>query len=110
LRWAGNVGTGFSDSEIERLLARFKPLVRDASPFAEVPKMPRVKRSDIVWVEPELVAEVDFAEWTHEGRLRAPSYLRLRDDKEAPDVRRERAPLTAELKRGRRTLRLSNLD
>ena len=37
--------------------------------------MPRVRRSDVIWVEPKLVAEVEFAEWTHEGRLRAPSYL-----------------------------------
>jgi bifunctional non-homologous end joining protein LigD len=109
LRWAGNVGTGFSDSEIERLLVRFKPLVRDASPFAEVPKMPRVKRSDIVWVEPELVAEVEFAEWTHEGRLRAPSYLRLREDKAAPDVRREHVKVPPTMKRRGRELRFSNL-
>jgi bifunctional non-homologous end joining protein LigD len=110
LRWAGNVGTGFSDTEIRRLLKVFKPLERPDSPFAEAPRMPRVRASDITWVEPKLVAEVEFAEWTHEGRLRAPSYLRLRDDKEAPDVRRERSPLPGELKRGRRTLRLSNLD
>jgi bifunctional non-homologous end joining protein LigD len=110
LRWAGNVGTGFSDDEIERLRKILKPLERPDSPFAEVPKMPRVRASDITWVEPKLVAEVEFAEWTHEGRLRAPSYLRLRDDKEAPEVRRERASLSNELKRGRRTLRLSNLD
>jgi bifunctional non-homologous end joining protein LigD len=110
LRWAGNVGTGFSDSEIERLLARLEPLQRDESPFAEVPKMPRVKRSDVVWVEPELVAEVEFAEWTHEGRLRAPSYLRLREDKPAPDVRREHVGVPPAVKRGRRELRFSNLD
>ena len=110
LRWAGNVGTGFSDDEIERLRGLLAPLERSDSPFAEAPKMPRVRAADITWVEPKLVAEVEFAEWTHEGRLRAPSYLRLRDDKEAPDVRRERSPLPHELKRGRRTLRLSNLD
>jgi bifunctional non-homologous end joining protein LigD len=110
LRWAGNIGTGFSDAEIDRLLKILEPLKRPDSPFAEVPKMPRVRASDITWVEPKLVAEVEFAEWTHEGRLRAPSYLRLRDDKEAPEVRRERASLPRELKRGRRTLRLSNLD
>ena len=110
LRWAGNVGTGFSDSEIERLLARLEPLERDESPFAELPKMPRVKRSDVVWVEPELVAEVEFAEWTHEGRLRAPSYLRLREDKPAPDVRREHVGVPPTMKRGRRELRFSNLD
>ena len=110
LRWAGNIGTGFSDAEIERLRKALAPLERPDPPFAEVPKMPRVRASDITWVEPELVAEVEFAEWTHEGRLRAPSYLRLRDDKEAPEVRRERSPLPRELKRSRRTLRLSNLD
>ncbi len=69
LRWAGNVGTGFSDDEIERLRKALAPLERPDSPFAEVPRMPRVRRSDVTWVEPSLVAEVEFVEWTHEGRL-----------------------------------------
>ena len=90
LRWAGNVGTGFSESEMERLLGLLRPLRRPDSPFAVTPRMPRVRASDVTWVEPRLVAEVEFAEWTHEGRLRAPSYLRLREDLEAPEVRRER--------------------
>jgi bifunctional non-homologous end joining protein LigD len=110
LRWAGNVGTGFSDREIERLRGLLRPFERPDSPFIEVPKMPRVRKSDITWVEPALVAEVEFAEWTHEGRLRAPSYLRLREDKAPTDVRPERVPVPAVLKRGRRELRLSNLD
>jgi bifunctional non-homologous end joining protein LigD len=110
LRWAGNVGTGFSDHEIERLRGLLAPLERADSPFADVPKMPRVRRSDVTWVEPKLVAEVEFAEWTHEGRLRAPSYLRLRDDKAATDVRPERVPLPPLIKRGRRELRFSNVD
>jgi bifunctional non-homologous end joining protein LigD len=110
LRWAGNIGTGFSDREIERLLGLMRPLVRPDSPFAEVPKMPRIRKSDVTWVEPSLVAEVEFAEWTHEGRLRAPSYLRLREDKAAPEVRRERVPVEPVVKRGRRELRFSNLD
>jgi bifunctional non-homologous end joining protein LigD len=110
LRWAGNVGTGFSDAEIERLRRLLAPLERPDSPFADVPKMPRVRRSDIVWVEPELVAEVEFAEWTHEGRLRAPSYLRLREDRSATDVSRERLPLGLSMTRGRRELRFSNVD
>ena len=110
LRWAGNVGTGFSDDEIERLRALLAPLERADSPFAEVPKMPRVRRSDITWVEPDLVAEVEFAEWTHEGRLRAPSYLRLREDRAASDVRPERVSLPPLIKRGRRELRFSNVD
>jgi bifunctional non-homologous end joining protein LigD len=110
LRWAGNVGTGFDDAEIARLLRRLAPLRRPDSPFAEVPKMPRVRRGDVVWVEPELVAEVRFAEWTHDGRLRAPVYEGLRDDKEAAEVHRERAPIPEELRMGKRLLKLSNLD
>jgi bifunctional non-homologous end joining protein LigD len=110
LRWAGNVGTGFGDVEIERLRGLLKPLERETPPLVETPKMPRVRRGDVVWVEPRLVAEVEFAEWTREGRLRAPVYVRVREDKAALDVRRERAPLPAVLKRGRRDLRLSNLD
>jgi bifunctional non-homologous end joining protein LigD len=110
LRWAGNVGTGFAESEIDRLAALLQPLRRANSPFAETPRMPRVRRDDVVWVDPSLVAQIEFAEWTREGRLRAPVYLGLRDDKPADQVRREREPVPEEIRRGRRVLRLSNLD
>jgi bifunctional non-homologous end joining protein LigD len=91
LRWVGNVGTGFSERTIKELLAKLEPLRRDDSPLAEVPKMPRVRKNDVVWVEPKLVAEIEFAEFTHDGHLRAPSFQGLRDDKEAADVHREDA-------------------
>ena len=52
--------------------------------------MPRVRTTDVIWVEPKLVCEVEFAEWTSDGRLRAPVYMGLRDDKKARDVHRER--------------------
>jgi bifunctional non-homologous end joining protein LigD len=132
LQYAGNVGTGFTDAEIHRLMARLKPLRRKAPPFETVPKMPRVRKDEVVWAEPELVAEVEFAEWTHDGRLRAPSYKGLRDDKNAREVVREdpdgaappasaepgdapepapaREPLPAVIRRGKRELKLSNLD
>jgi bifunctional non-homologous end joining protein LigD len=110
LRWAGNVGTGFTDDEIARLLGIFRPLERPHAPFAEAPRMPRVRRSDVVWLEPVLVAEVEFVEWTHERRLRAPVYVGLREDKVAMDVRKEREPLAPVIRKGRRELRLSNLD
>ncbi len=109
LRYAGNVGTGFTGKEIERLLALMKPLRCEKPPLDPVPKMPRVRRGDVVWVEPKLVAEVQFAEWTHDGHLRSPSYLGLREDKAPEEVRAEE-PLPSEIRVGKRVLRLSNLD
>jgi bifunctional non-homologous end joining protein LigD len=109
LVYVGNVGTGFNDREIDRLLKRLKPLVRDTPAFREVPKMPRIRKGDVIWVEPKLVAEVEFVEWTHDGRLRAPAYKGLREDKEATEVRREQ-PMPTEIRKGKRVLKLSNLE
>jgi bifunctional non-homologous end joining protein LigD len=109
LVYAGNVGTGFNTKEIDKLLALLRPLKRSNSPFPEVPTMPKVRKSDVIWVEPKLVCEVEFAEWTHDGRLRAPSYKGLREDKAAEEVRREE-PIADTIKKGTRELKLSNLD
>jgi bifunctional non-homologous end joining protein LigD len=84
LRYAGKVGTGFSDHELDRLDALLAPLERDESPFVGT-GVPRASR----FVEPTQVAEVRFAEWTDAGRIRQPAYLGLRDDKRAADVVRE---------------------
>src|SRR5437763_23434 len=112
LEYVGNVGTGFTGEEIEKLLEKLRALERKDPPFREVPKMPKVRKGDVTWVEPKLVAEVEFAEWTHDGHLRAPSYQGLRDDKSADDVRietpaEERPPAAEYLPR---SLKLSNLD
>ena len=107
--WVGNVGTGFSDEDLESLLGKLRPLERKTSPFALTPKMPRVRKDEIVWVAPKLVAEVAFTEWTHENHLRAPRFVGLREDKAAEEVRREE-PMETEIRRGSRVLRLSNLD
>jgi bifunctional non-homologous end joining protein LigD len=109
LVWAGNCGTGFTEKEIDKLLRKLRPLERKSPPFDPVPKMPRVRKDDVVWVTPKLVCDVEFAEWTHDGRLRAPSYQGLREDKAPEEVRREQ-PVKTEVKQGRRLLRLSNLD
>ena len=109
LRYVGNVGTGFDDREITKLLNLLRPLATDEPPFDPVPKPPRVRRGDIVWVGPELVAEVEFVEWTHDGRLRAPAYKGLREDKSPREVHEEE-PLPTELRKGNRVLKLSNLD
>jgi bifunctional non-homologous end joining protein LigD len=106
LVWVGNCGTGFSEREIDDLLEKLEPLRRDTSPLAVVPKMPKIRKGDVVWVEPKLVAEVEFAEWTHDGHLRAPSYLGLREDKPAREVQRE-VPVEA---RPEGRVKLSNLD
>jgi bifunctional non-homologous end joining protein LigD len=109
LVYAGNVGTGFNGKEIEKLLDKLRPLRRSTPPFREVPKMPKVRKSDVIWVEPKLVVQVEFAEWTHDGRLRAPSYKGIREDKPAEEVRREE-PITDRIRKGSRELKLSNLD
>ena len=113
LEWVGNCGTGFTEDEIDQLLGKLRPLERRDSPFREVPKMPKIRKGDVVWLEPKLVAEVEFAQWTHDGHLRAPVYQGLRGDKAPEDVHREEpaAPEPPdEVRRGRRLLKLSNLD
>jgi bifunctional non-homologous end joining protein LigD len=111
LVYAGNVGTGFDEAEIKRLLGKLKPLERDTAPFREVPTMPKVRKGDVAWVEPKLVAQVEFVEWTHDGHLRAPVYKGLREDKSAEEVVMETpTPIEPELRKGSRVLKLSNLD
>jgi bifunctional non-homologous end joining protein LigD len=109
LRYVGSVGTGFTEKEIDRLLPMLRALETSAPPFDPVPKPPRVRKGDIHWARPELVAEVEFVEWTHDGRLRAPAYLGIREDKSALEVKVEE-PLPTEIRKGRRVLKLSNLD
>ena len=84
LRYAGKVGTGFTAATLADLAARLAPLRRDTTPFADVVREPHV-----TWVEPQLVAQVGFSEWTRDGRLRHPRYLGLREDKAAQEVVRE---------------------
>ncbi|HWH43392.1 MAG TPA: DNA ligase D [Thermoleophilaceae bacterium] len=84
LHYAGRVGTGFTEAELDRLSGLLEPLARDESPF-EGRQPPRGAR----FAEPLLLAEVEFREWTRDGMLRAPSYKGLRDDKEAGEVARE---------------------
>jgi DNA ligase D-like protein (predicted ligase) len=84
LRYAGKVGTGFDSAEIERLVGELERRERPTPPFtaADLPRRAR-------WAEPELVAEIEFTEWTRDGKLRHPRYLGLRFDKPAREVVRE---------------------
>ncbi|HEY6395973.1 MAG TPA: non-homologous end-joining DNA ligase, partial [Solirubrobacteraceae bacterium] len=80
--YAGRVGTGFTEKMLEELGRRLAPLRRESAPFSSAPKLPR----EAVFVEPCLVAEVEFREWTADGVLRAPSYKGLREDQAPRDV------------------------
>jgi bifunctional non-homologous end joining protein LigD len=87
LCFAGRVGTGFTEAELTRLLRLLDPLRRDTPPFDPPPPRPVVKEA--IWVEPEIVVEVAFTEWTGVGILRHPSYKGQREDKDPKDVVRE---------------------
>jgi len=84
LRYAGRVGSGLTQSELAVLEARFADLAVDACPFDPPP--PRTHAAGATWLRPELVVEVEYAEWTSEGRLRHPTYAGRRIDKDAADV------------------------
>jgi DNA ligase D-like protein (predicted ligase) len=87
LRYGGKVGTGFGRATLGDLLRRMHPLERDTPPFERTKGLPRL---GVHWLEPRLVGQVGFAEWTADGQLRHPRFLGLREDKPASDVVRER--------------------
>ena len=87
LRYAGNVGTGFTEESLRALHARLTALKARASPFAPSAGAPR----NAHWVRPELVAEVAFAQWTQAQRVRHGVFKGLRTDKPPKDIGRERA-------------------
>jgi bifunctional non-homologous end joining protein LigD len=85
LRYASHVGSGFDDRSLPLVRARLEALERRTCPFADKPEM----NAPTTWVEPKAVVEVKFQGWTDDGSLRAPVFLRLRDDIDARSVRRE---------------------
>jgi bifunctional non-homologous end joining protein LigD len=86
IAYAGKVGAGYSAATLHDLGARLRELETRQSPFVDVRPIPRGTH----WVRPDLVAQVGFAEWTKDGRLRQPRYLGLRDDQLPSEVVRER--------------------
>jgi bifunctional non-homologous end joining protein LigD len=86
LQYVGKVGTGFRDRDLDEIAAALGPLERGTSPFVDVP---RPDARDAHWVSPKRVGEVEFAEWTGDGRLRQPSWRGWRPDKDPADVTRE---------------------
>ncbi|MEO6098502.1 MAG: DNA ligase D, partial [Fibrobacteria bacterium] len=85
--FAGHVGGGFNEKLLKEVLGFMEPLKTAVCPFEEVPKT----NDKAQWIKPELVAEVEFAEWTDDGRMRHPVFLGLRPDKDPEACVRERA-------------------
>jgi bifunctional non-homologous end joining protein LigD len=92
LRFASHVGSGFDDRALKQVKAALEPLQRKTNPFSDEPEL----NAPTTWVKPETVAEVSFQSWTEDGHLRAPVFLRLRDDIDPRHVRRaETGPAAA---------------
>ena len=87
LHYAGKVGTGFDDDTLQRMRHQFDELEIGNCPFVEKDE---AEGKGVHWMEPKLVGEVGFTEWTADGMLRHPRFLGLRDDKAPRDVHRER--------------------
>lgn len=82
----GSVGSGFTEKDLQSIHSQLEPLARAESPFP----VPPGTNAPVAWVRPELVCEVELAGWTEDGSMRQPVFLRLREDKTARDVVRER--------------------
>jgi len=87
LRYAGKVGTGFNEASLKSLHAKLIRLERKDPPFADPPTGTEARGAH--WVEPKLVGEVEFSQWTRDGHLRHPSFQGLREDKNPDEVIRE---------------------
>lgn len=98
---AGRAGSGFTDRGLEEALARLEPLVVEEPPLSES-EVERVFAygRDVTWVRPELVVEVEYAEVTSDGNLRAPVFKRFRDDKPAAEVVRQDTTSAPRARRG----------
>jgi len=100
LRYAGHVGTGFTQQSLAELTKRLQPL-RTGRPAFEKP-LHSTARQRATWVRPELVAEVEFSEWTEDGMLRHPSFKGLREDKPAAQTGQEQAAREPAAKKSRK--------
>lgn len=89
LRYAGRVGTGFDAKRLEHLMAQMKPLEQDKSPLDKA--VTSAQARGVQWLQPKLVCEVEFAEWTREGVVRQASFIAQRTDKPAGQITQEKA-------------------
>lgn len=99
LKFAAKVGTGFDQKLLKALHQKFQKLVRSTCPFVNLPEkagqfgrgLTAAEMRRCTWLDPKLVCEIRFAEWTRDGHLRQPAFLGLREDKKPGEVVREKA-------------------
>ncbi|MEJ2618501.1 MAG: hypothetical protein P8Z35_26345, partial [Ignavibacteriaceae bacterium] len=103
LVYIGHSGGGFTEKDLEVLRKKFESLIRKSCPFKQVPKT----NTPATWIEPKLVCEISFSEWTEEGLMRHPIYLGIRDDKKAEEVVKE---ITTNSSRGKKQNNKTNRD
>ncbi|CDN55560.1 DNA ligase D [Neorhizobium galegae bv. officinalis bv. officinalis str. HAMBI 1141] len=110
LRHAGRVGTGYSNAMAQSLFKRLQEIQTGESPFDE--KLAGVEKKDVVFVRPELVAEVEFRGWTADAHIRHAAFRGLREDKDPKDIVREGGPVNAaeQPKPPKRTVNLTHPD
>ena len=98
LKFAGKVGSGFTTKSLSILSKKFRDEERDACPFVDLPHKTAGQWAQNItpsmmnkmhWVNPKFVAQIKFAEWTRDGKLRQPVFLGLREDKNPPEIKRE---------------------
>jgi bifunctional non-homologous end joining protein LigD len=99
LKFCGKVGTGFNEKLLKSLFAEFQKIARDGCPFINLPEqrpgrygagVTKAEMKRCHWIEPQLVCQIKFSEWTRDEKLRQPVFLGLREDKNASEVGRER--------------------
>lgn len=120
LKYAGHTGSGFTDSDLKKIYNELAPLKTNSSPFKE-----KVKTNmPVTWVKPKYVCEVKFTEWTNDGKMRHPIFLRMREDKSTKDIDMQKTKITippiskatadkagaAELTIGRVKVKITNRD
>lgn len=113
LKYIGNCGTGFSEKSLKQLHQLFKNYESNSKPFPN--NITVAKEKEVTWLKPELVCDVYYSEWTKEEHLRHPVFKGLRDDKSAFETTKEELDNEVmekekELKFGKKTVKLTNLD
>ena len=81
-KYAGHTGSGFTDKLLKEVYQKLKPLATKNSPFKEIVKT----NMPVTWVKPKYICEIKFTEWTNDGKMRHPIFLRMREDKTIKDI------------------------